>query len=61
MREDIKIILHELHYGFISLEVAEEQVNELIEALAPNAECICCYMTTGEHSTNCPKYLEKYY
>jgi len=49
-----------VEYMFLSsnqnyIEWLENKIYER-ENSEVNNECICCYMTTGEHSNNCPKY-----
>lgn len=56
MIEAIRNIFDLLQTEHLSIAEAEQSIIDLFEDNKPNTECICCYMTTGEHSNICPKY-----
>lgn len=49
-------ILESTNKNEIDSETALSQILDLIHNQENIKECNCCYMTTGEHSNNCPKY-----
>lgn len=57
MIQQIKQIFDELQEGVISIAEAEQEIIDLWESSQPSNECMCCYMTTGEHSDSCPQRL----
>ena len=56
MIQEIKQIFDELQSGGISFSEAEQSIIDLWENNEFTNECMCCYMTTGEHSKLCPQY-----
>jgi len=57
MIAEIRKIFDDLNDGTLSLAEAEQEIIDLWENNQPSNECICCYMTTGEHSDSCPQRL----
>ena len=57
--EELILILKELEQGEITVNDAEQKVLDLFDIKCSSKiseDCNCCYFTTGEHSTSCPKY-----